>query len=145
MPTEFLASDFFARQGLARGVVVSFHYCIAGDTHPFRRISANWCIENQVGRFRHRCAGFGACVGAQCNPWLCQPCHWMTHAELGLPQEQIDHPAAAHMVARLTTVGEEVGVVAAGVFEGIGEDRKTIERPFIVDRLCQGGNRAVVP
>jgi len=40
-----------------------------------------------------------------------------------LPQHQIDHPAASNMLARLAAVAEDVGVIAAGVFEGVGEDR----------------------
>jgi len=36
-------------------------------------------------------------------------------------------PAAAHVFAATPAVGEDVGVVAAGVFESIGKDRQAVE------------------
>ena len=43
------------------------------------------------------------------------------------PQHQIHHPAAADMRAGAATVVEDVGVVAAGVLEGVGEDGEAVE------------------
>jgi len=39
-----------------------------------------------------------------------------------LSEHQVDHPAAADVVGGLAAVGEDVGVGAAGFFEGVGED-----------------------
>ena len=42
------------------------------------------------------------------------------------------------MDTRLAAVVQDVGIVAAGVFEGVGEDGQTVEGAFIVDRLREG-------
>jgi hypothetical protein len=34
-------------------------------------------------------------------------------------------------------VGEDVGVVAAGLLQGVGQDGEAVERPFVVDGLGQ--------
>jgi S1-C subfamily serine protease len=47
--------------------------------------------------------------------------------------------------ARFAAVAQDVGVVAAGVFEGVGEDRQAVECPFVVDRPCDLDHRAVIP
>src|SRR5262249_21263206 len=57
---------------------------------------------------------------------------------LFLPQHQIDHPAPANMLARLSAVVQDVGIVAAGIFEGVGEDGQAVEGSVVVDRLGQG-------
>ena len=40
-----------------------------------------------------------------------------------LPQHQIDHPAAANVRPRPAAVVEDVGVVAPGVLQRVGQDR----------------------
>jgi hypothetical protein len=40
----------------------------------------------------------------------------------GLAEEQIDDPAAAHVLARLPAVGQDVRVIAAGIFQRVGEN-----------------------
>jgi hypothetical protein len=37
-------------------------------------------------------------------------------------------------------VGEDVGVVAAGLLQGAGQDRQTVEGPLAVDRGGEGGD-----
>src|SRR5262249_38292550 len=42
-------------------------------------------------------------------------------------QNTIDHPATADVSTRLAAVDEEIGIVATGFFEGIGQDRHRLE------------------
>jgi hypothetical protein len=42
-------------------------------------------------------------------------------------------------------VTEDVGVGAAGLYQGVGEDGQAVEGPLVVDGLGQPGNRAVIP
>ena len=37
------------------------------------------------------------------------------------------------MLARLAAVGQNVGVVAARFFEGVGQDAQAVEGPLLVD------------
>jgi hypothetical protein len=41
------------------------------------------------------------------------------------------------MRSRSAQVAEQLGVGAAGVFEGVGEKGEAVERSFVVDRLCK--------
>jgi hypothetical protein len=41
------------------------------------------------------------------------------------------------MLARLPAVVQDVGVIAAGVFEGVGEGGETVESPVVLDCLGQ--------
>src|SRR5436309_412471 len=50
-----------------------------------------------------------------------------------LAQQQVHDPAAADVCARLAAVGEDGGVGAAGVFEGVGQDRQVVEGAVVVD------------
>src|SRR6516162_8477827 len=54
-------------------------------------------------------------------PWSC------------LPQHQIHRPAPPHVRPRTAQVVEQVSVGAAGVFQGVGENRETREVPGLVD------------
>src|SRR5262249_45665523 len=62
-----------------------------------------------------------------------------------LAEQQVDHPAAAHVWSRLATVVEDGGVVAAGGFEGVGEGGKVVEGALRVDCLGEPMNGPVVP
>jgi hypothetical protein len=42
-------------------------------------------------------------------------------------EQEVHHPAAAHMLPRLTAVVQDVGVVAASVFQCVGQDGKLAE------------------
>jgi hypothetical protein len=53
---------------------------------------------------------------------------------LPLPEQQVDHPAPADVRTTPTQVGQQVGVVAAGILERVGQDRQPVERPVGVDR-----------
>ena len=44
------------------------------------------------------------------------------------------------MLARLPAMVQDVGVIAASVFEGIGEDGQAVEGAVVVDGLSQGGD-----
>src|SRR6516164_6646230 len=62
-----------------------------------------------------------------------------------LPEEQIDHPAAAHMLARLAAVGEDGVVVATGILQRIGEDGEVVEARLVVDCLGQLDDGCALP
>ena len=42
-------------------------------------------------------------------------------------------------------MGEDVGVVAAGLLQGVGEDGQVGEAPLLVDHLSKLGDGGVVP
>jgi hypothetical protein len=60
-------------------------------------------------------------------------------------QNQINHPTTAHMLALLAAVVQDIGISAACLFEGIGEDGETIESTFAVDGLREPANNPVLP
>jgi hypothetical protein len=60
-------------------------------------------------------------------------------------EQQIHDPAAADMLARLPAVVQDVGIIAAGVFEGVGEDGQAVEGAVIVDALCQSDGVSCSP
>src|SRR5262249_4793655 len=49
------------------------------------------------------------------------------------------------MLTRLTAVAEDVGVGAAGLLQGVGQDGQAVAGSPVVDGLGQPGNRAVIP
>ena len=56
--------------------------------------------------------------------------------------QQVDDPAAANVLAGLPAMIQNVGVGAAGVFEGVGEDGEAVEGTVGVDgfgELRDGG------
>jgi hypothetical protein len=53
---------------------------------------------------------------------------------LCLAENQIHDPAAAHVLARLSAMVQDVGVVAAGFCQSVGEDRKAVKGAVFVDR-----------
>src|SRR5262249_39651186 len=48
------------------------------------------------------------------------------------------HPAAANMFPRLPAVVQDIGLVAASVFEGVGEDGKAVVSFLVENRLGEG-------
>src|SRR5262249_52481409 len=69
-----------------------------------------------------------------------------------LIEQEIDKPAAANMGTGTAAMAQDVGIGAAGIFEGVGKDGKArcIKRPlrqsaFVVDCLCQTWNDSVLP
>src|SRR5262249_8102343 len=60
-------------------------------------------------------------------------------------QDQIDDPAAADVLGPLAAVLEDVGTVAAGVFEGVGEDRHPLEAAVVVDGLSESDSVGGAP
>src|SRR5262249_12948334 len=68
-----------------------------------------------------------------------------TPPTLRLAQERINNPAAAVVRARAWAVGQNVRVVAAGLFEGVGEDGHPVEGAFLVDALSQGKDGGCEP
>src|SRR4051794_20843562 len=81
------------------------------------------------------------------NPGLCHPnpCGVQLNGELRLPQQEIDDPAAAHVFARLAAVVEDLGVGAASVFEGIGEDGEAVKGAIFVNPSRQLRDRITQP
>src|SRR6185437_11025043 len=57
-----------------------------------------------------------------------------------LAQHEIDDPTAAHMLAGLTAVIQNVGVGAARFFQSVGQDGQTVESTLLVNRLSQPWN-----
>src|SRR3954453_17546304 len=62
-----------------------------------------------------------------------------------LAEQQVDGPAAADVRAGAAAVTQQVGVGAAGLFEGVGEDRQVVEGAVVVDLPGDRGYGAVVP
>src|SRR4051812_35115360 len=62
-----------------------------------------------------------------------------------LPEQEIDDPAAPHMVPAATAVFEDGDVGAAGFFERVGQDRQISEAALIVNDLGEFGDGASVP
>ena len=61
------------------------------------------------------------------------------------PKQQIQEPTTADVFAAAAAVAEDGGVGAAGVFEGVGEERQAVEGAGVVDGLGHLADRAVVP
>src|SRR5262245_47192542 len=57
----------------------------------------------------------------------------------------INDPAAADVRPRPAAVGEAGGVGAAGLFQGVGQDRQAVEGAVVVDGLRQLWDSAVLP
>jgi hypothetical protein len=51
-----------------------------------------------------------------------------------LSQQQVDHPTPADVRSRPPAVGEDLRVVAPGVFQGVGEDGE-LDGRILVDRF----------
>src|ERR1700680_3675973 len=49
-----------------------------------------------------------------------------------LAQDEVHCPAAADMLTWLAAMGQNVGVVATGFFQRVGQNWHTIEDPFLV-------------
>src|SRR5262245_32655564 len=62
-----------------------------------------------------------------------------------LAEDEIDHPAAAHMRAGPAAMVEDVRVCATGVFEGVAEDGHSVEGAFLVHRLRELRDDPLVP
>lgn len=62
-----------------------------------------------------------------------------------LTQDKIDDPATPHMLPRLATVGQNVGVGATRFFESIGQDGQAVKGGGRVNRLSQFDHRAIAP
>jgi hypothetical protein len=57
--------------------------------------------------------------------------------ELRLAKDQIDHPAAAYMLACRAAMVKDFSVVTAGFFQGVGKDGYAVEGSVVVDGLGQ--------
>ncbi len=55
-------------------------------------------------------------------------------------EQKIEHPAAADMLAGLAAMIEDHGIIAAGFFEGVGQDGQVGEKALAVNRPCQHGD-----
>src|SRR5207253_3079874 len=62
-----------------------------------------------------------------------------------LAQQQIQHPAAAHVLRLRAAMGENVVVVAAGFLQRVGEQRHVGEATLVVDGSGYFRNRAGIP
>src|SRR5262249_18959317 len=63
----------------------------------------------------------------------------------GPAQQKIDDPAPADMLAWMATVPEDVGVVAARFFQGVGQDGHVAEVAAVVHPWGHGHGEAAVP
>src|SRR5205814_5840399 len=69
-------------------------------------------------------------------------CRWLSNT----PGQQIHDPAAPGVDrSLLAAVAEDVGVLAPGVFEGVGQNREAVEGPVGVDTSCDLDHDALVP
>src|SRR5262249_33529804 len=62
-----------------------------------------------------------------------------------LAQHQIHHPAAANVLARLSAMVQDFGVIATSLLESGGENGQAVEGTLIVDGLCEGGDVCCSP
>src|ERR1700722_18901974 len=62
-----------------------------------------------------------------------------------LAKQGVQRPASTDVHSRLAAMSEDGGVVAPGVFEGVGQHWQAVKGPVVVDRLGQLEDRAVVP
>src|SRR5262245_46523341 len=67
-------------------------------------------------------------------------CWTLRHAE-----EQVHRPAAAGVLLAGSAMPEQVGVVAAGLLQGVREDRHVLPAALAVDRLGDLLHRGVLP
>src|ERR1700728_4434690 len=67
------------------------------------------------------------------------------HGRSLLPEQQVHHPATKNMWPGASTVAQDVLVRAAGIFEGIGQDRETIKGMVGVDGLDEGNDGGAKP
>src|SRR5262249_41104735 len=76
-------------------------------------------------------------VGGPLSPGVGRP--------LRLPEDKIDSPAATDMGTGTPAMGQDVLVPAAGILQGIGQDRQSVEGPVVVDGLGQTPDGSVIP
>jgi hypothetical protein len=62
-----------------------------------------------------------------------------------LAQDRIDDPAAADVRSWTAAVVEDSGSGAAGVFQGVGQDRQAVERASLVEFLGKLRDQALIP
>ena len=62
-----------------------------------------------------------------------------------LAEQQVHQPATAVVWLFAPAMCENVGVVAAGVFEGVGQDRHPLEGALVIDSQSNFLNRVLVP
>ena len=60
-------------------------------------------------------------------------------------KDEVEEPAAADVWPASAAVAEDALVLAPGVLEGVAQDRHLVPGAFVVDRLGELANRAVVP
>jgi hypothetical protein len=65
--------------------------------------------------------------------------------ELRLTKDQINNPTAAYMLACRAAMVKDFLVVAAGFFQGVGQERQAVKDAGVVDRVSQLANSAVAP
>ena len=85
--------------------------------HPLRRPNLFW-FQVVASRRRGGCATFHRAIEATLVP-----------LPSFLSQQQINHPTPPDVLPRLAAVREDVGVVAARFFKGIGENGQVAEAP----------------
>jgi hypothetical protein len=64
---------------------------------------------------------------------------------LHLAEKQVNYPAAAHVLAAGSAMLKDVGVIAAGFFERVGEDRQLGESAIAVNGFRDFRDRIIVP
>src|SRR5262249_40602594 len=93
--------------------------------------------------------GHDLCRRVQCAEWelLFAWCYERAAGggELLLAEEEVEPPAAAHVRAGASQVSEEVGVGAAGVFQGVGQDRQVVVAAGVVDAPGHVPHQSVAP
>src|SRR5262249_22911100 len=77
--------------------------------------------------------------------WPPKQVRGLLYRSLLLLQQYVHRPAPPYMDARLLAVVQDFSIVAPGFFQGVSEDRKTVECTLVVDSLCELNHGAVVP
>ena len=62
-----------------------------------------------------------------------------------LPQEEVDQPTTPNVFTRLAAMIEDVAVVAAYFFQGVGKDGHVIGSFFVVNGLSDAAHYSIVP
>jgi hypothetical protein len=126
----------------------------AGQNHDRKHCSEGTAHElspRNGNGVRHQSADCTRGSSDRCNTSYFELCPQrrvsrMPVAPVSLPAEQqVENPATANVFGVFSAMVQNVGIVAAGVFEGVGKDGHTIKGTLIVDVLCDAANRAVVP
>ncbi len=68
-----------------------------------------------------------------------------SRSESLLVQDEVHRPTASNMWSQSSAVGENIGIVTAGIFQGIGQDWQLLESSVLINGLSNPHNSGIVP